>query len=157
MTLPLLTNGPIDERDLQIEQLEEDNEGLREQVRELKEKLLSVSRGQVRLKQTLAPLHDALKMIFGELKDVEANEPSVSSSTGPLESSRYEPWRQKFRGQTANAIDILVKYEAGLTRKQLASFLKVEPGSGTMSQIIFKLNKAELIHKDGNILRLRRV
>jgi hypothetical protein len=78
-------------------------------------------------------------------------------SNSPLDSSRYEPWKQKFPGQTATAINILAKYEAGLTRKQLAGFLRVEPGSGTMSQIIFKLNKAELIEKDGNIIRLRRI
>ena len=158
--MQLLGNGTqyVADQSERISQLEEEIEDLREQLRESKDKLAAVSRGQARLKQTLAPLYSALQMIFGELKGVEASEsPSSTTPGGPLDSSRYEPWRQKFRGQIANAIDILVKYEAGLTRRQLAGFLKVEPGSGTMSQIIFKLNKAELIEKDGSNIRLRRI
>ena len=86
---------------------------------------------------------------------VQSGESAVSG--GPLDPLRYAPWKEKFRGQTADAIDILIKYEGGLTRKQLAGYLRVEPGSGTMSQVIFKLNKADLIMKDGNLIRLRRL
>ncbi|MGA3168350.1 MAG: hypothetical protein ABSF14_19790 [Terriglobia bacterium] len=140
-----------------IERLEGDLEDAREELAETKEQLAAVSRGQAKLKQALQPVYDGLRMIFGELKNVAADNVSPSQSSGPLDSSRYEPWRQKFRGQTANAIDVLVKYEAGLTRRQLAGFLRVEPGSGTMSQIIFKLNKAELIEKDGSNIRLKKL
>lgn len=104
-----------------------------------------------------------LRAVFGEIEaiglgddDVPAQRSGGSLHT-PLDSSRYAPWKEKFKGQTAAAIDILVMYEAGLTRKQLASFLKVAPGSGTLTDVIYKLNRAELIEKDGKVVRLRRI
>lgn len=101
-------------------------------------------------------LYIALHGFYGEEPSIGAPGPSQNAG-GPLNAERYQPWKNKFPGQTASAIDLLVRYEAGLTRKQLAGFLGVESGSGTMSQIIFKLNKAELIDKDGNLIRLKRL
>lgn len=146
-TRPLL-NGPIDAVHV------DENASLREELDDLREEF-EAFRSEVREeRRQLAGILQSGRVVFGGNGEMPASSPS---STGPLDPSRYAPWKEKFRGQTAAAIDILVKYEAGLTRKQLASFLRVEPGSGTMSQIIFKLNKAELVIKDGNVLRLKRL
>lgn len=146
-TRPLL-DGP-----LHAEPVDENAE-LREELSDLRAEFGNFKESYERDRNQLASLLHGLRAVFGGSGEMPASSPS---STGPLDPSRYAPWKEKFRGQTASAIDILVKYEAGLTRKQLASFLRVEPGSGTMSQIIFKLNKAELIVKDGNLLRLKRL
>lgn len=128
---------------------------LREELNELRSEFDELKSAYQSDRDRLGNLLHGLRAVFGG--NGESTPSQSSSSSGPLDPSRYAPWKEKFRGQTASAIDILVKYEAGLTRKQLASFLRVEPGSGTMSQIIFKLNKAELIVKDGNLLRLKRL
>jgi hypothetical protein len=111
-----------------------------------------------RLRSQVQPWYSALRALMGDLDAAGVEETSSSpSASGPLDAARYLPWKNKYPGQTASAIDILCKYEAGLTRKQLAGFLGIEAGSGSMSQIIFKLNKAELIHKDGTNIRLKRL
>jgi hypothetical protein len=161
----LLENGPVDSA---LETLRSENHRLRGQVEDLRSSLHEEkTRARAaeaileNTKNALRPLYKFYKglgEIFGEIDISAMNfESSSAPSNGPLNADRYQPWKDKFPGQTASAIDILAKYEAGLTRKQLAGFLKVEPGSGTMSQIIFKLNKAELIHKDGNTIRLKRI
>ena len=139
---------PVDEQD-EVSQLREELSDLRAEFEDFK------SNYEQERSQLGAMLH-GLRAVLNGAVEAPASYASPSAS-GPLDPSRYAPWKQKFPGQTAAAIDILVKYESGLTRKQLASFLKVEPGSGTMSQIIFKLNKAELITKDGNVIRLKRL
>lgn len=142
-----------------IEDLEQELQNERLKAQEERARSSGALKSLARLRSQLQPLYGALRAVFGELDSVgiEPNGNTPETSSGPLDAARYAPWKEKYRGHTASAIDILVKYEAGLSRKQLASFLRVEPGSGTMSQIIFKLNKAELIVKDGNLLRLKRL
>jgi hypothetical protein len=144
-----------------IHRLEGELEDARAALREEREKTSAIVRAHAALQRALHPFYDGLRMVYGHLDTSAgpgtASDGGSSSPSGPLDGNRYQPWKDKFRGQTAEAIDILVKYEAGLSRKQLASFLRVEPGSGTMSQVIFKLNKAELIVKDGNLIRLKRI
>jgi hypothetical protein len=157
---PLLEMGhnPHEDCERTIAELEHDLEIEREKVREARAQMAASAKALARLRSQLQPWYAALRSLFGELDaaGVDAGATSTSSS-GPLDAARYAPWKEKYRGQTADAIDILVKYEAGLSRKQLASFLKINSGSGSMSQIIFKLNKADLIEKDGSLIRLRRI
>lgn len=129
-------------------------------IREKKAELEDINAAGKAIASRLYNAYLALQAFF-EIHDapVGASAPAnpTNSSTGPLDISRYAPWKNKYPGQTAQAIDILVKYEAGLSRKQLAGFLGIASGSGSMSQIIFKLNKADLIIKDGDLIRLKRL
>jgi len=127
---------------------------LREEVSDLRAELEDLKSAYEQDRNRLGNLLHGLRAMFGG-ETVPSSAPS--SGSGPLDPSRYAPWKEKFRGQTSNAIDILVKYEAGLSRKQLAAFLRVQPGSGSMAQIIFKLNSAGLIVKDGELIRLKRL
>lgn len=145
-----------------VEELEEEAEQLRGDLERERSKSVVVKRAMTTLRGTLQPLYNGLRMVFGELDAAGiASEGTVGtesqSSSAPLDESRYAPWKTKFPGKTAEMIDALVRYEAGLTRKQLAGFVKIDPGSGSMSQCIFKLNKAGLIEKNGNLIRLRKL
>jgi FtsZ-binding cell division protein ZapB len=151
-------NEDRDELQRQIDNLKQDLEDARAATQRARDQSAAANRALTNIRKQFEPWYRALRALFGELDAAGIGATSENgASNSPLDSSRYQPWKDKFPGQAATAIDILAKYEAGLTRKQLAGFLRVEPGSGTMSQIIFKLNKAELIDKDGNIIRLRRL
>jgi hypothetical protein len=138
---------PVDEKSSE--------EVLREELNDLRAELDDLKNSYEQDRNKIGTILHALRSIFsGNADSVSTSSPSGGA---PLDASRYEPWKQKFPGRTASAIDLLVKYETGLSRKQLASFLRVDSGSGSMSQVIFKLNKAGLISKEGNLIRLKKL
>src|SRR6266849_3374332 len=115
----LLEMGEPDQLQLlrqRVEELESELEIQREKVQEARSQSSNAARALSRLRTQLQPWYSALRGIMGELDTAgvqSGSEDSPASSGGPLDPSRYAPWKEKFRGQTATAIDILVKYEVG--------------------------------------------
>jgi hypothetical protein len=149
--MSLLLEGKTDDRDLIIE-------GLRSKVRQLEEtledermKATSVVSGVRELRTVLAPLHNALKRVFGEM-DILPIDHAPLPSFFPQKSVVWESWKQKLGGYTAKAIDALLLHGA-LTRTQL----RIHVGCATSSvpSIVSALNKAGLINKDGKKISLK--
>jgi hypothetical protein len=140
-----------------VARLEGDLQDMRDALFAEREKNSATNRALARLRTQLQPLYDAFRGIFGELEIAgAATAAAADPSNGPLDPALWAPWKEKFRGKCAEMIDALLKYENGLTRAQLMRFTGQQSG-GAFTQNIFKLNSANLIEKDGDTIRLRRL
>jgi hypothetical protein len=80
---------------------------LEEELRQAKAERAALGNGVANLRITLAPLYQALQMIFGHIDAM-----NVSQAAGtPVSASKqavWESWKQKLGGANARAIDILM-------------------------------------------------
>lgn len=123
----------------------------REELRQERVKRETVERGVVALRETLNPLHNGLKMIFGEMEAMGVGS-SVTTATNPRIEAAWEDWKRKLGGQPAKAIDALLLHGA-LTQTQLR--LHVGCANGSIAGIVYQLNKAGLINKNGGKISLK--
>lgn len=147
MNQPLLS-GQVDDRDTIIL-------GLREQVRQLNEDLRTErskagqsESGVKELRHILTPLYRGLQKIFGEIDDMGLTDSSSPTQGNP----KWDLWKKRFPGRGAECIDTLLVHEQ-MNTKQLSTALKCDPR--TLAQLIYKLNQAGLIQKNGNMYSLK--
>jgi len=133
------------------------NEGLRARVRSLEEELrveraknTSAYKGLQQLQAILSPLYVALQRIFGEIETIGISENVVAH--GLQKSAAWEAWKQKLGGLPAKAIDVLLLH-GEMNRTQL----RIQVGCATRSvtDIVYKLNQAGLINKNGGKISLK--
>jgi len=142
-----------------IEDLERQNERLREDVSHLKAALedartasKTVMRAQANLRSQLEPLFKALRAVFGELDAAAIRTTSSGSDADPRASTVWESWKQRLGGGTAKVIDALLLHkEMNTTQLSIATGLH----RTTIPALIFKLNKASLINKNGGKFSLK--
>lgn len=157
MPLPLLEMSREDrDSELQslrdrVERLQDDLSHARAALTEERKRSAASARGLVRVKQQLEPLYNSLRALFGEIEDV-----GVSESAGPAINSRqgavWESWKTKLGGGTAKVIDALLLHgEMNTTQLSIATGLH----RTTIPALIFKLNKASLINKNGGKFSLK--
>lgn len=128
-------------------QLAESEEALRQE----RAKNASIERGVQRLREVLGPLFDGLKLIHGEM-DAMGIEGSSASSVDPRKAAVWEDWKRKLGGQAAKAIDALLLHGA-LTQSQIR--LHVGCATGSTAGIVYQLNKAGIINKNGGKISLK--
>jgi hypothetical protein len=106
------------------------------------------------LRNQLEPFYKALKMVFGEITRVEAEnvlesgQPRSQSASNP----KWESWKKKLGGKQAEFIDALLEH-GGMTGAQLK--VATRCAQGTLYDTIARLNKAQLINKNGGKFSLK--
>ena len=151
LSLAALPN-PMDE----VRRLRQENDTLREELREAREEASScrreaatAARGAQELRTVLTPLYQGLQHIFGEIDAMGVGESPASS---PQKSAVWESWKQKLGPMPAKAIDALLMHGA-LTQTQLR--IHVGCAAGSISDLVYRLNKAGIINKNGGKISLK--
>lgn len=140
-----------------IEFLEGELERMRQELRSARNETSSIKHGVAAVRRTLEPLHNALRVVFGEM-DAAGIESSAEEAKGqhPTANSRvaaaWESWKQKLGGLQARFIEALLLH-GEMTGTQLR--IVVGCATGSVSPTISHLNKAGLIFKNGNKYRLK--
>lgn len=155
-----IVDGTVDEtRDAQIAALEQQIRDLHREVRNANAaaQLVKVnaesSLGELR--RQLSPLYRALQQIFGEL-DAAGVEDSAGSSANanPRVAAVWDAWKQKLPPACGKIIDaLLVHGELNSAQLRVACRL----GTSTVTDAIYKLNKAGLINKNGGRFSLKQL
>jgi hypothetical protein len=110
------------------------------------------------LRRQLTPLYRALQSVFGELDAAGVVEETLgySSSTNnpapPRTSAVWESWKSRMPGGPAKIIDALLVH-GEMNTQQLAIATGVHRNS--IPAMIFKLNKAGLLNKNGGRFSLK--
>lgn len=111
----------------------------------------TIERGVSELRTVLSPLYQGLAHIFGEIDAMGVGESSAPSAT-PQKSAVWESWKQKLGPMPSKAIDALLMH-GGLTQTQLR--IHVGCAAGSMSDLVYRLNKAGIINKNGGKISLK--
>lgn len=139
-------------------------ESLRAEVRQLRAELSrahaethnaqrDTARAVGSLRKQLTPLYRALQAVFGEIDNAGFDE---EASTGTPANARtvavWESWKSRLPGQPAKVIDALLLH-GEMNAQQIAIAIGCHRNS--VPQLIFKLNKAGLINKNGHRFSLK--
>lgn len=141
------------------ERLEQENRVLRAQLEEVKADRTKLERSIQALRNTLSPLHHALRAVFGEIElavgseDVTFSEeqPAQGASASRSVDTRWESYKQSFPGAAARIIDALLSHRE-LTITQLSVLLKMH--YDTANGALRKLTKAGAVVREGKGYRL---
>lgn len=154
---PLMLEGNVDRRDELIANLQRQLEDLEDQLRasraatqQERGKSASAFAALAALRDYLNPFKRAISAIYGELDLITDNVLPVTST--PQSNAKWDLWKKRFPGRGAELIDILLIHEQ-MNTKQLSTALKCDPR--TLAQLIFKLNQAGLINKNGRDYSLK--
>jgi len=161
--MKLLPSGDMDvdftdDRDERIADLEADVKNLQAEVQRAQAEAKSARREATRalsaLRQQLTPLYRAMQMVFGELDaaGVDDAAPTGAAAQPPRVSAIWEAWKARMPGGPAKIIDALL-LQPDLNTQQLAIAIGVHRNS--IGQMIWKLNKAGLLQKNGNRFSLK--
>lgn len=131
------------------QQLKDEREQSQDAIREARRQSSDAMRAQAKLKQYLQPFHTALQLIFGELEHVDANDTPPAS---PSASNKWDLWKTKLGGLQADFIQAMQDH-GEVTASQLKTICHC--GSSTIPQIILRLNKLQLINKNGGRYSLK--
>lgn len=118
-------------------------------LRKEKQKTEVIESGVQQLRAVLTPLYKALQHIFGEIEEMGIGN---ASSVAPKHAAIWEDWKQKMPGNPAKAIDALLLHGA-MTQTQLR--IHVGCATGSVSDLVYKLNKAGIINKNGGKISLK--
>ena len=130
-----------------------------DRVRELEEELrtaqheVSTAKRQAThalaaLRKQLAPLYRALQAVFGELDAAGVQETAIPGRA----SAVWESWKARLPGGPAKIIDALLLHSE-MNTQQLAIATGVHRNS--IPAMIYKLNKAGLLNKNGGRFSLK--
>ncbi len=124
---------------------------LEQELREERMKSTQLERGVSALRAILMPLHNALRMVFGEIDGLRIGEVSQQAAPqSPAKSVVWESWKEKLGGMASQAIDALLLH-GEMTSEQLAIHIGTKRKQ-TVYDTVHRLNKANLINKrDGKI------
>lgn len=137
--MPLLLNAPIDAE--MVEPVDE-QVALRDELEELRAK---VDELEETLRQVTIMLRSA-RVVFG---NAEAQAPAASvGGTNP----RWEALKRSFPGRCAELVDTLIAH-GSLSSTQIAAIMRAD--TRTVHQLIYKLNKAGGIVKNGGKFSLK--
>ncbi len=115
-----------------------------------------------RLRTQLSPLYRALQAVFGELDAAgvtESTSPAAAAGpaaqpSGRATDPRWESWKQKLPGRTAELIDLLLLH-GEMNRNQLMAAMRC--GKDVVRVTISRLNVAGLINKNGGRFSLKQL
>lgn len=107
------------------------------------------------LRRQLSPLYKALQAVFGELDaagGVDAGDTYADNPLPTRTSAVWESWKARLPGGPAKIIDALLVHKE-MNTQQLAIATGIHRNS--IPAMIFKLNKAGLINKNGGLFSLK--
>lgn len=128
-------------------QLAEAEEALRVE----RQKTAAMERGVSQLRTFLNPLHEGLKMFYGEI-DLMGFGGTSSAAPDSRVAAIWADWKQKFPGHPSKAIDALLLH-GQMTQGQLR--IAVGCATGTISNVVGILNRAGLVNKNGGKISLK--
>ena len=164
MSSRALLSGEVVNHNEELEALREENDRLQQDLRQARLDLIKSQNESVTaraaiqaLRQTLSPLHRALRGVFGELDLVSGTTEAVNGSPGtpetsPLTNKAWDLWKQRLPGYPAKFIDALLAHK-DLDSRQLS--ITTGCHYTNVAKVIYKLNQAGLINKNGNRYSLR--
>ena len=142
----------------ELARLRTENSTLRQQLKESQEECTgcrqearAAVRGVQELRKVLSPLYQGLQHVFGEIEAMGVEDNSTPTGK-PKVSAAWESWKQKLGGNLAKAIDALLLH-GELTQTQLR--LHVGCAAGSISDLVYKLNRAGIINKNGGKISLK--
>ena len=144
-----------------VAELQRENETLKTQVRDLNSalseariRISSLEAGTGRLRAALTPLYGALQHVFGDLDDMGVEMPNAPANSGidSRQKAIWDSWKQKLDPQAGKAIEALLTHGA-LNQTQLR--IHIGCAKGSVPGIVFRLNKAGLIDKNGGKISLK--
>jgi phosphoribosylanthranilate isomerase len=163
MSQPLLPGPPAPNED--PVRLRREIAGLEQELQKAKDETLTAKQSAkdavqaIRaLRQELEPFYTALKMIYGEISRVEVdslsdgNRPMQHRSMDASKQAVWEAWKNKLGGNAAKVIDALLVHRQ-MTATQLAIATGIN--SKNIAQTIYKVNKAQLLNKNGREFSLK--
>lgn len=156
----------VDPRANQIDSLERQVAKLRGELSDTRHELTRVreesNRALTALRQQLSPLYRALQRVFGELDEAGvADAPATgtaapSNSAAPRQDARvaaiWDSWKVRLGPASAAVIDALL-LQPNMNTTQLA--IAIGKSRNTVPNLIFKLNQAGLITKNGGRFSLK--
>lgn len=148
-----------DDRDQHITDLEEEVRDLRKQLSAAKADVShardQAARAVFALRKQLSPLYKALQAVFGE---IEASGIGNDTSDAPQPTGRttaiWDSWKKRLGPSAASVIDALM-LQPGMNTTQLA--IAIGKNRQAIPNIIFALNKAGLIDKNGGRFSLKQL
>lgn len=162
MTKLLLGDGvEQDPRDARIEDLEDEVTNLRSALSRANVETVrareDAGRALGALRRQLSPLYRALQAVFGELDAAGVDEPAAGGPVGPgtgnpRTAAVWEAWKQKLPPACGKVIDALLTHSE-LNQAQIKVAARL--GTSTVSDVVYKLNKAGLINKAGGRVSLK--
>lgn len=105
------------------------------------------------LRKNLSPLYRALQAVFGEIEAVGYSDDAPVAQNSRV-SAVWESWKSKLPGRTAQIIDALLLH-GEMNSTQLAIAIGIHRNN--VPPLIFKLNKAGLIDKNGTKYSLKQL
>jgi hypothetical protein len=147
-----------DPRDDRIAALEDEVRDLKNELKhalaETAQAKRESSRALAALRRQLSPLYRALQEVFGELDaaGIEDAGSSGSAAANPRTSAVWESWKSRMPGGPAKIIDALLLHSE-MNTQQLAIATGVHRNS--IPAMIYKLNKAGLLNKNGGRFSLK--
>jgi len=155
---PLMLEGqvmpdPVDDR---VARLEEENQELKHELLRLQQQVLAAkseaARSVAKLRQTLKPLYDSMRLLFGEMDAIGGGE--ETPAVGSREQRVWESWKAKLGGMSAKFIDALLMHgELSVAQLRVAMQCRQQTVYDTAS----KLGKLGLLTKNGNKYSLKKL
>lgn len=171
MSVPRLLEGVVEpdaDHEATVASLRAELRGLRAELAEARatadtarQDALGATRAIARLRRQLDPLYTALQAVFGEIEagGVTESQPPYAVAGGPASAgvdarvaSVWEAWKSRLPPACGKVIDALLTH-GELTQAQLKVAARL--GTSTVSDAIYKLNKAGLINKNGGRVSLK--
>lgn len=155
-----LNAGPqADHRDRIIASLEQENRELKEKIEEMRLETQQankvVEQGVGELRRVLLPLHQAMRLVFGEIERI-APTGTESGGQSPQQSDKkravWESWIKKLPGKRADFIQAMLEHGA-MTSAQIR--VATHTPEGSVAGIIHDLKKLGLINKTGDKYSLK--
>jgi len=170
---PRLLDGQIaedapvaDDRDIAITEARDEIRALRHELAEVNERAFRERRESARaiaeLRRQLTPLYRALQGVFGEMDaagvesapELGASAPSSVATRDPRVTAVWESWKSRLGGAAAKIIDALLLH-GEMNTMQLSVVCQCR--RQTISDNIMRLNKANLIDKNGGRFSLKKL
>lgn len=150
-------------RELEMEverRVHERTKNLAQQIRELDEevrardrRIATLESSISNLQQALLPTYRGMQKLFGEIEDAIGSDPAPVGTVPGQSLSVWEAAKRQFPGKAAEFIDLLMTRPMNTT--QLATTARCAPR--TVTKVIFTLNKAGLIEKNGGVFSLKQI
>jgi len=140
--------------------LQDEIQRLRSRVSQLEASLIEARgqmdiqlRGVEELRRQLSPLFHALGAVFGELDALAPHDARDAHGAPDARTAQvWENWKQRLGGLPAKAIDALLLH-GEMNRSQLR--IAVGCATRSVTDIVYKLNQAGLINKNGGKISLK--
>lgn len=108
-----------------------------------------------RLRETLTPFYQLLQQLFGEMDAIAPEAAKTAATAQPAASPVWEAWKQRLGQTVAKGITALQTH-GELNTQQLAMATGLNRKTITNS-VVFQLNKAGLINKNGGRFSLKQI